>query len=81
VSLYEDTLQGLNEVLDYTKGKLQLKTTVIEVPDEEVMVVEAADDAFCLQLANDYENDTEDNKMDVMSIQDFSRELEIVLNG
>ena len=36
MSVHEDTLQGLNEVLDYAKGKLQLKTTVIEVPDEEI---------------------------------------------
>ena len=36
MSVHEDTLQGLNEILDYAKGKLQLKTTVIEAPDEEV---------------------------------------------
>ena len=34
--MHEDTLQGLYEVLDYAKGKLQLKTTIIEVPDEKV---------------------------------------------
>ena len=81
MSVHEDTLQGLNEVLDYAKDNLQLKTAIIEVPDEEVMIAEAADDAYCLQLANDCDNDTDDNKMDVMTIQDFSRELGIVLNG
>ena len=81
MSVHEDTLQGLNEVLDYAKGKLQLKTTVIEIPDEEDMVTKAADDAFCFKLVNDFENDTADNKMDFMLIQDFSRELGIVLNG
>ena len=36
MNVHDDTLQGLNEVLDYAKGKLQLKATVVEVPDEEV---------------------------------------------
>ena len=44
----------------------------------QIMVAEAADDTFCMQLVNDYENDTDDNKIDFMSIQDFSRELGIV---
>jgi len=35
------------------------------------------DDDFCLQLLNDYENDTDDEEL--MSIQDFSRELGIPL--
>jgi hypothetical protein len=36
MSVNEDTLQGLQEALEYAKGNLQLKTTVVEVPDEEI---------------------------------------------
>lgn len=36
MSVHEDTLQGLHEALEHAKGKLDLKTTVIEVPDEEI---------------------------------------------
>ena len=57
----------------------QLKNVAVLLRSIQSMITEAADDAFCLRLANDYENDTDDNKMDVMSIQDFSRELRIVL--
>ena len=57
----------------------QLKNIVTLLRSIQSMVAEAADDAYCLRLANDYENDTDDNKLDVMSIQDFSHELGIVL--
>ena len=36
MSIHEDTLQGLQEALEYAKGNLQLRTTVVEVPDEEI---------------------------------------------
>ena len=36
MSVHEDTLQGLQEALDYVRGNLELKTTTIEVPDEEI---------------------------------------------
>jgi len=36
MSIHEDTLQGLQEALEYAKGNLRLKTTVVEVPDEEI---------------------------------------------
>ena len=36
MSVHEDALQGLQEALEYTRGNLQLKTTVVEVTDEEI---------------------------------------------
>ena len=36
MSVHEDTLQGLQEALDYARGNLKLKTTTIEVADEEI---------------------------------------------
>ena len=57
----------------------QLKNVAVLLRSIQSIVAEAADDVYCLQLVNDYENDTDDNKMDFMSIQDFSRELGIVL--
>ncbi|MCL1910582.1 MAG: hypothetical protein FWG13_00040 [Leptospirales bacterium] len=36
MSIHEDTLQGLQEALEYARGNLQLKTTTVEVPDEEI---------------------------------------------
>ena len=59
-------------------GEEQLKNVVVLLRSIQSMIAEAADDAYCLQLANDYENDTDDNKMDFMSIQDFSHELGFV---
>jgi hypothetical protein len=36
MSVHEDTLQGLNEALDYARGNIQLKATTVEVSDEEI---------------------------------------------
>ena len=36
MSVHEDTVQGLKETLEYARGNLQLKATVVEVPDEEI---------------------------------------------
>ena len=36
MSIHDDTIQGLHEALEYARGNLQLKTTTIEVPDEEI---------------------------------------------
>jgi hypothetical protein len=36
MSVHEDTLQGLNEALEYARDNLRLKTTIVEVPDEEI---------------------------------------------
>ena len=57
----------------------QPKNIAVLLRSIQSMVAEVADDAFCIQLVNDYENDTDDNKKDFMSIQDFSRKLGIVL--
>ena len=54
MSVHEDTLQGLNEVLEYAKGKLKLKKTVIDIPDDEI------------KFYNTYEKLTDDNKLKVM---------------
>ena len=36
MTVHEDTLQGLQEALEYAKGNIQLKTTIAEVADEEI---------------------------------------------
>ena len=36
MSVHDDTLQGLQEALEYVKGNRKLKETVVEIPDEEV---------------------------------------------
>jgi len=36
MSVHKNTLQGLKEALEYVKGNIELKTTVVEVPDEEI---------------------------------------------
>ena len=36
MSVHDDTLQGLQEALEYARGNLELKTTVVEVSDEEI---------------------------------------------
>jgi hypothetical protein len=37
MSVHEDTVQGLQEALEYARGNLQLKATVVEVSDEEIV--------------------------------------------
>jgi hypothetical protein len=36
MSVHDDTLQGLQEALEYARGNLELKATVVEVSDEEI---------------------------------------------
>jgi len=36
MSVHEDTLKGLQETLEYAKGNLTLKSSVVEVSDEEL---------------------------------------------
>ena len=36
MSVHDDTLQGLQEALDYTRGNIELKSTLVEVSDEEI---------------------------------------------
>jgi hypothetical protein len=37
MSIHEDTVQGLQEALAYAQGSLQLKETVVEVNDDEIV--------------------------------------------
>ena len=37
MSIHDDTVQGLHEALEYAQGKLQLKETVVEVSDDEII--------------------------------------------
>ena len=37
MSVHEDTMQGLQEALEYAKGNLRLKETVVEVADDEII--------------------------------------------
>ena len=34
--LFDDLLASCNEVLAYKRGELQLKTTTLEIPDDEL---------------------------------------------
>ena len=36
MSIHEDIVQGLQEALEYVRGNLQLKSTIVEIPDEEI---------------------------------------------
>jgi len=35
--LFDDLVLSLNEAIEYEKGNLELKTTVLEIPDEEIV--------------------------------------------
>ena len=34
--LFDDLIASCKEVIEYQKGNIQLKTTVLEIPDEEI---------------------------------------------
>jgi len=34
--LFDDLVSALNEAIEYEKGNIQLKTTTLEIPDEEI---------------------------------------------
>jgi hypothetical protein len=36
MNVHEDTLQGLQEALEYVKGNIELKETEVEIPYEEI---------------------------------------------
>ena len=36
--LFNDLIQSCNEVIEYQKGNIQLKTSVVDVPNEEVVL-------------------------------------------
>jgi hypothetical protein len=60
-------------------GEAQLKNVVVLLQSIKNIAAEAADDAFCVQLAEDYEHDPAPDKNETISIQEFSRELGIEL--
>ena len=37
MSVHEDTVQGLQEALEYARGNLRLKETVVELTDDEIV--------------------------------------------
>jgi len=36
--LFDDLLASCKEVIEYKKGNVQLKTTTIEIPDDEIKI-------------------------------------------
>ena len=66
------------EIIDSFEEE-QLKNIVVLLNSIKEMVAEAADDAFCMQLVNEFNEDPDPDKSDTMSIQEFSKELEIIL--
>ena len=34
--LFDDLVAALNEAIEYEKGNIQLKTTILDIPDEEI---------------------------------------------
>ena len=36
--LFDDLIQSCNEVIEYQKGNIQLKTSIVDVPNEEVVL-------------------------------------------
>ena len=35
-TVFDDIMEGLKEIKEYQKGNIQLKTTILEIPDEEL---------------------------------------------
>ena len=57
----------------------QLKNIIILLKNVKKSVIDPAEDAYCLQLLEDYENDPDSDKDDSIEIQDFAKELGINL--
>lgn len=57
----------------------QLNSVVVLLRSVKDLVDEAADNAYCLQLLEDYENDPDPYKSESVSLEDFSKELGIEL--
>ena len=36
-NIFSDIMDGLHEVVEYQKGNLQLRTSVVEIPDENII--------------------------------------------
>jgi hypothetical protein len=59
----------------------QLKNIVVMLKSVKDLIIAAEEEAYCLQLLEDYENDPDPKKDELMSIQDFSKQLGIELRG
>jgi len=57
----------------------QLKNIIILLKNVKKSVIDPAEDAYCLQLLEDYENDPDSDKDDSIGIKDFAKELGINL--
>ena len=57
----------------------QLKNIIILLKNAKNAIIDLDEQAYCLQLLEEYENDPDPNKDDAMSIQDFAKELGINL--
>jgi len=58
----------------------QLKNIVVLLKSVKNLIAEANEEAYCIQLLEDYENDPDPDKNESMSIQDFSKKLGINLS-
>ena len=57
----------------------QLKNIVVMLQSVKNLIAEAEEEAYCLQLLEDYENDPDPDKEEAISIQEFSKRLGIDL--
>ncbi|MCL2634564.1 MAG: hypothetical protein FWD34_08650 [Oscillospiraceae bacterium] len=57
----------------------QLKNIAVMLQGVKNMVAQASDEAYCLKLIEDYENDKSADKSELMSLKDFSKEIGIDL--
>ena len=57
----------------------QLKNIVIFLKNVKNSNIDYDEEAYCLQLLEEYENDSDPDKENSMSIQDFSKKLGIAL--
>ena len=57
----------------------QLKSVFILLQGAKNLASNSSDDEYCLQLLEDYENDTDPTKGELTSMSDFAKELGIEL--
>lgn len=71
MSIKEQCLELLDRVPDYKMGYLLAYLQGLTADEAEH---EAADDAFCLSLLKEYENDPDPEKNQTFSLEDCKRE-------
>lgn len=72
------TREMINSMIDGFTDE-QLKHILVLLSDVKRMLDEADDDAFCEELMRDYLNDTDPEKNDAVSLEEFITELGIEL--